>query len=264
MDCFICGGKMAPFLEKDFRLKNLGRCEYERCENCGLVVSKTLYEMPEAQWRALNLECHESYQGTENCDADPRWLERLHRQAEMICELYERGIFSPRERFLDYGCGDGKLADFVNEKLAAPVVEKFDEFMTKPEYLQKVSPAEFGAVMTCSVFEHLIGRRDVEKILRLVKSDGVFLLHTLIAEEIPRDANWFYFLPPHCTFFTNKSMQILYGQYEFCGCAYNVGARMWLMFKDESLWREFCAKDLRGEWALSEKFVEYWKAKPYR
>ena len=264
MECFICGGRMRPFLEKDFGLENLGRCEYERCENCGLVVSKTLYEMPPEKWRALNLECHESYQGSESCDADPRWLERLHRQADLICELYGQKIFRAGERFLDYGCGDGKLADFVNGKISAAAVEKFDEFMTRPEYLQKVSAAEFDAVLTCSVFEHLIGRRDVEKILGLLKPDGVFLLHTLICEEVPRDAGWFYFLPPHCTFFTNAAMKILYRQYGFSGCAYNVGARMWLMFKGAERWREFRAKNLRGEWSYSAEFVDYWKAKPYR
>lgn len=257
---------MRPFLEKDFRLANLGRCEYERCENCGLVVSRTLYEMSSEDWRALNLECHESYQGSENCEADPRWLERLRRQADMICELYGRGIFREGQRFLDYGCGDGKLADMINGKLATTAVEKFDEFMTKPEYLKSVPAAAFDAVATCSVFEHLIGRRDVDKILGLLRPDGVFLLHTLIAEEVPRDANWFYFLPPHCTFFTNAAMKILYRQYRFEGCAYHVESRMWLMFKDGERWQKFLAEreNLHGQWACSREFVDYWKSRPYR
>ncbi len=266
MKCFVCGGEMEFFLNKDFNLENLSRGEYFRCPKCGLVISKTLYEMAPENWRALNLECHESYQGTENCSADPRWLERLQNQAEMLAELFRRGIFGGRS--LDYGCGDGKLAALVEKLLGRSEISNYDEFMARAGYLTaaEISARKFDLVITCSVFEHLLGERDFDKIFDLLTPAGTFALHTLIAEEIPRDASWFYFLPPHCTFLTNRAMAILFERYKFKGCAYNVGARMWLFFRDEEKFRrlEEILPQLSGAWSLDKKFVDYWKAKPYR
>ena len=86
MKCFVCGGEMRPFMKKIFGMKNLDVCEYIRCEDCGLVVAKTIYEMPRSDWEKLNLECHAAYQNTDSLDVDPRWLERLKAQAKVISE----------------------------------------------------------------------------------------------------------------------------------------------------------------------------------
>ncbi|MBQ7453749.1 MAG: hypothetical protein IJS69_01650, partial [Selenomonadaceae bacterium] len=83
MKCFVCGGMMSPFMEKNFGMKHLNFCEYVRCEECGLVVAKTLYEMPRAQWELLNRECHAAYQNTDALAVDPNWLVRLQAQAKI-------------------------------------------------------------------------------------------------------------------------------------------------------------------------------------
>ena len=61
MQCFVCGEEMKPFLEKNFAMDYLDKCEYVRCENCGIVVSQTLYEMPHDKWSALNVEFHNKF-----------------------------------------------------------------------------------------------------------------------------------------------------------------------------------------------------------
>ena len=263
MNCFVCGGEMRPFMKKSFGMKNLDVCEYVRCEDCGLVVAKTLYEMPKKTWEALNHECHAAYQNTDSLDVDPRWLERLRTQAEVLNELLLIEVLDPSARAVDYGAGDGKLSE-----MCKPWLMKFDEYMARPNenYLtaEDLKPASFDFVITCSVFEHLIGAADVEKIFALLKSDGIMALHTLICEEVPQDPNWFYLQPVHCTFWTNAAMKKIFQQYQFSACAYNVESRLWFMFRGRREFLITCAGTSSGTWIFANDFVDYWKVKPYR
>ena len=88
----------------------------------------------------------------------------------------------------------------------------------------------------------------------------------MICEEVPCDPNWFYLATVHCTFWTNKAMTIWYNEHNFKGCAYNLEAQMWLMFKDKNIYEKLKSKvkNLSGSWTLSDNFVDYWKVKPYR
>ena len=266
MNCFVCDSKMTPFMEKNFGMKNLDACEYFRCENCGLVVAKTLYDMPRENWEALNRECHAAYQNTNELDVDPRWLERLHAQAKVLAQLVDCGVIEKSARAVDYGAGDGKLSDYLAEKISAPKLLKFDAYMSRPN--ENYLPAEdltvgtFDFVITCSVFEHLLGAADVEKIFALLTDDGTAALHTLVCEEVPRDSNWFYLQPVHATLWTNDAMKKIFRRYKFVACAYHVESRLWLMFR--SLEKFERLKNFSRDFVFAEDFVDYWKVKPYR
>ena len=271
MKCFVCGGEMKNFLEKDFGMENLGKCEYVRCEDCGLVISKTHYEMSPENWSKLNFECHDKYfHGKVNLEEiDPRWISRLEAQANIFFELIKLGIFKSDWRTIDYGAGSGILADKINSKLQSNWLKKFDAYMAEDDsYLsaEEIKPESFDFLTTSSVFEHLLGKSDVEKIINLVKPDGVMALHTLICDEVPQDKNWFYFYPVHCTFWTNKAMTEIYKNSNFKGCAYNVESGMWFMFKKISDFQKLKSeiKNFTGTWQIDENFVDYWKVKPYR
>ena len=257
MNCFVCGGEMRPFMEKSFGLEYLDACEYVRCDDCGLVIAKTLYDMPHEQWEALNRECHAAYQNTDALAVDPNWLPRLKAQAAVLNDLISRGVIAESARAVDYGAGDGKLAD-----MCKPWLLKYDAYMARPNagYLTELEPATFDFVITCSVFEHLLGAGDVEKIFALLKPDGIAALHTLVCEEVPRDPNWFYLQPVHCTFWTNAAMKKIFKQYDFKACAYNVEARLWLLFKDA----DKIVRLKNSAWIIAEDFIDYWKVKPYR
>lgn len=266
MKCFVCGGEMRPFMKKSFDMKNLDACEYVRCDDCGLVVAETLYNMPRQNWEALNHECHAAYQNTDALAVDPNWLPRLKAQASVLAELINRGVLDKSARAVDYGAGDGKLSNFLAEKISAPWLKKFDAYMARPNenYLSaaELKPASFDFVITCSVFEHLLGAGDVEKIFALLKSNGTAALHTLICEEVPQDPNWFYLQPVHATFWTNAAMKKIFRQYDFKACAYHVESRLWFMFRDAEKFSRL--KNCAGTWSLADDFVDYWKVKPYR
>lgn len=259
MNCFVCGGEMRPFMEKNFGMKYLDTCEYVRCEECGLVVAKTLYDMPRDNWEALNRECHAAYQNTDTLEVDPRWLERLKAQADVLNAMINLGVIDKSARAVDYGAGDGKLSD-----MCKPWLKKFDAYMACPNagYLTELKPATFDFVITCSVFEHLLGAKDVDKIFALLKADGIAALHTLICEEVPRDPNWFYLQPVHCTFWTNAAMKKIFKQYDFKACAYHVESRLWFMFRDIEKFSRL--KNSSSDFVLADEFVDYWKVKPYR
>ncbi len=281
MKCFVCGAEMTPYFEK--KLDSTAKeyidkpeiFEYVRCENCGLVVSKTLYEMSHEDWSAFNTKAHKAVfdQKVDYKIVDPSWLKRLETQANMFVNLVNLGIFKDDWRTIDFGAGDGKLANKINERLKKVWLKKFDAYMEPLDenYLTKdeVKPQSFDFLVSTSVFEHLLGTQgDVEKIIDLIKPDGTMALHTLICEEVPQDPEWFYLLPVpvHCTLWTNKAMSITYKKFGFKGCAYNLPAQMWLFFRDRNLYLELKnnKEKLQGNYFFSDDFVDYWKVKPYR
>ena len=273
MKCFICGEEMQPCFEKNFGLKNLDKCEYVRCPNCKLIIAKTIYELPEKQWEAINYEVHNSVFMNEiiSCtDIDPTVYERFEISADFFNELLKHGIFKADWKTVDYGAGNGALADTTNKKMGMPWLKKFDAYM-KPfgeNYLpaDEIKPGNFDFVVTTSVFEHLLGNRgDVDKVMGLLNSNGVMGLNLFVCEEMPDDPRWFYYMPVHCTFWTNKAMSILYKKSGFKGCVYNVEACMWIMFRDEKAFEKLeSIADKFQQWKLvfSKDFVDYWKIQP--
>lgn len=266
MDCFICGKEMKKYFVKEWSGGVIG--EFVRCPNCGMVINKTMYEMPIQEWIEKNDELHSEYQGTDEMKNDPKWLHRINTQGEIILQLYSLGIFSLTGQCIDYGCGDGKLADCVNKE--QPLILKYDRYMGrgKEGYLrdEEIKTGGFDVVICCSVLEHLIGKREVERVFDLISNEGVLCLHTLVCEEVPQDADWFYLLTVHCTIWTNKAMEILYRNNGFIGCAYSLEAQMWFMFRNEEQFQRLqdAQHELKGTWFFSDRFVDYWKNKPYR
>lgn len=284
MRCFMCDAEMEKYFDKELMFGGGQRHEYIRCLKCGLVIDKTSYETDIALLVDDIKYGHAICQGKdENPPFDPRWIERLEFQAETLAWMFCQDIFPEDAKAVDYGCGDGKLSDMFQRKYSVlaecgnsnekprPAIMKYDKFM-KPEgdesYLSDADMKlhSFDIVVSCSVFEHLFGRKDVGEVLDLLNGTGTFCLHVLICEEVPQDPDWFYLLPDHVTLWTNKAMSILYREYGFCGCAYNVEARMWFFFRDRARFEMLQGRhdSMNGTWLFSDGFLDYWKQKPYR
>lgn len=283
MKCFVCGSEMRDYFKKAMEAET-SEWNYVRCEHCGLVLCQTVYDMPSDEWQMLNDRWEGGYQGRdENPDCDPNWLSRMYRQARLFADVTASGLWEADAHIVDYGCGDGKLEDYMQHELSGsegartsakevcvPKILKYDKYM-RPEgsgdYLEDedVKPGTFDAVVCSAVFEHLRGRSNVEEIIGLLTDRGTFCLHTMVCEEVPLDPDWFYLLPVHCTMWTNKSMGIIYEQYGFVGCAYHVEGRMWFFFRNRQRYELLRSKSpsIPGTWFFSDKFVDYWKQKPY-
>ncbi len=261
MNCYVCGSGMNHFMTKDFEGSfQLSTVDYEKCDGCGFVVSRTHLEMSHDEWQDLNHRVHESYQGLESSPRDPRWLERLNAQRAFISELVDVSICDAGARWVDYACGDGKLV-----ALLAPHgihVEKYDKYMTtgKGSYLSdsELAAKPFDYIINTSVMEHYTSRNDVDAMLSNLSTTGCFLMHTLVRENIPKDPSWFYLLPVHVACHTNRSMQILFEEYGFVSSLYHVPSRLWLWFRetpDGAAQAAAKSADLH----FKEAFVDYWR-----
>jgi hypothetical protein len=264
--CFVCKSMMSPYFTKDFAGKwGLGIADYWRCGACGLVVSKTHLDMSPEEWRELHLRYYSSFVGTEYLDDDPRRLSRLRSQAATIVGLTMAGILPRDLPWVDFGCGDGKLADFLGEY--GLLALKFDRYMASQSeaYLteEQLATLKYSLVINTSVFEHLRSIDTLDENAGLVAESGVLALHTLVRESIPNDPTWFYLLPVHCTFFTNRSMQILFDRWKFEASIYHLESRIWFMFRQNAVSaKSFVEREGRtpgDEYYFKKGFMDYWK-----
>lgn len=265
MKCIICSGEMTYYFSKSFNAFGLEKVDYWRCQDCGFVAAKTLFDMTDAEWAALNHEYHSTYQGKEANPDDPRWTARLQIQANVLSDAAEKGFLNGNGRWLDYACGDGKLSELLQDR--GQNLLKYDRYMSRREdYLDdtELAPGSFDFVITTSVFEHFTQREPFDSVEALVSENGVLGLHTLVSEIVPCDPSWFYLLPVHCAFHTNKSMSLMFEQWDYTSSVYNVDSRLWLWFKQppaDIQERVECAnKRPHGpSYVFKNGFVDYWK-----
>jgi hypothetical protein len=82
---------------------------------------------------------------------------------------------------------------------------------------------------------------------------------------VPKDPEWFYLKPPnHTAFHTNKSMEILMGQWGYAFSIYCPKSKCWVLVK-----RKECRiveklkalnQELQSEWFyFKDGFMDYWK-----
>ena len=130
---------------------------------------------------------------------------------------------------------------------------------------EELKPRSFDLVMHTAVLEHLRFRAQFDAIFNLVSDNGAMLFHTLVTETIPQDADWFYLLSVHCSFFTNRSMQLLFEQNNYRCSIYNVESRLWVWFKQplETIRPRIETANARNDparhYILAGRFVDYWK-----
>lgn len=266
MKCWVCQGTMAPCFTKDFQGQcGLSRVDYWKCDNCGFTAAKTLLDMTPKEWDELNVRYFSDFFGGEYLTDDPRRLPRLHAQAAAIANLAEAGLLPRELPWVDYGCGDGKLPDLLQES-GLPVL-KYDRYVagSGKGYLtdEDLFAANYGLVINTAVFEHVRSITGLDRIAGLVDDAGVLALHVLVPESIPQDPTWFFLLPVHCAFYTNRSMQILFERWKFEASIYHLESRMWFCFRrDAGAARQFVRRmesGAPGQYYFKKGFMDYWK-----
>ena len=272
LSCWVCNASLEDYFSKTFSPKEqecfgLQTANYWRCPQCGLVVSKTHLDMSDETWGSLNHRAHASYQGKDTSpEADPGWLERLQAQAGILADLAKWGVLPSQGPWVDFGCGDGRLADQLAQ-LGRPM-QKFDRYMQGAGFLgeSELKAQPFQLALSCSVLEHVRERDTLDEIASLVDAEqGVLAFHTLVREEVPADPSWFYLLPIHCAFFSNQAMATLLEQWGFRSSLYHVPSRLWFCFRQERpelpdlLRRCDPAGVAGGAYAYKAGFMDYWR-----
>lgn len=118
--CFVCGSKMNDYFVKHEYYpafgKNIDR-KFVRCENCGLVIDQTSYEMSPEERSLINdttvLQVYE--RAIQTGVKDSRRTDRLERQSVFVYQTLRTGIIPNNARIVDYGCATGELVQRVNQ-----------------------------------------------------------------------------------------------------------------------------------------------------
>jgi hypothetical protein len=260
MNCYICEAQTTGYFSKRFDCFGIDTVDYQRCPRCGTVFARTLLELSEMQWQSVCEQYHGSYRGSGNNPNDPNWQLRLQQQADVLLILAERGVVSSQGPWLDHGCGEGELAGMLEARLGR--IARYDRYWHGHDYLEESAliPGHFSVVISTSTLEHLHSRAGMDELAGLVADDGCLALHTLVRGEIPCDPDWFYLLPVHTIFYTNRGMARLFEQWGFSSSLYVVEARLWVWFRKPLKTLLEALGDLISlpGWHATEGFLAYW------
>jgi SAM-dependent methyltransferase len=262
-NCFICGQESEFYFRKHFGEYGLGDVDYNICKSCGFVFSKTHVEMSGREWETLNRTYHVDFEDPDivNSANSPPYL----LQAAMLSVLSNNGLISLKN-CLDWGSGYGRFSGIL-DKYFGITISNYDKYMLpRKNFLSAsdVGKRKFSAVINSAVFEHVTDRRFLDEINSCVADDGCLVFHTVVCETIPQDPEWFYLLPVHCAFHTNKSMALLMEQWNYSCSIYCPASKMWVLFKRIPENVETIVKEINIEFQTDfihykAGFVDYWK-----
>lgn len=270
MKCMICESKTSYYFSKQYseaymRESMGGRVDYQRCDVCGFVASRTHAEMSDKVWAELNFQFHHQHEksGLESDINQPPYIE----QALMLALLGENKLIN-LDSMIDFAAGYGSLSQMLSKyfRIELPV---YDPYVVSGDGgVKYLNPSELGrydTVINSAMFEHVRCRDDLNRVHDLVSHDGCMIIHTLVCERVPNDPEWFYLRPPvHSAFHTNMSMEILMEQWGFKSSIYSPKSKCWVLFREEvgALQNRISAinSELQQPWFYCKKgFVDYWK-----
>jgi hypothetical protein len=243
MNCLICNEKSYYFFNKRFDPpydEYLGTVEYYKCPNCGFVFSKTHAEMDHSIWLEVNSLFHSQIENPniENSSNQPPYLE----QALMIHVLAQNRMISVGNA-IDWAGGHGTLVKLLRKyfQITVPVYEKYMQVQSVNSqssgeaivrYVPQSELTTYETVINSAVFEHVTNRKYLDEINSCVADTGSLILHTVVCENIPQNPDWFYLLPVHCAFHSNRSMELLMHQWKYTSSVYCPSAKCWVLFKE--------------------------------
>lgn len=254
---------MAYSFSKTFDRFGLGKVDYVTCGSCGFCASKTHYELTSEEWERLNLAFHLEH--NRRADDPHNRRERYFQQATMLNLMQRKGFF-PKGPMLDWGSGEGDVSRLARAFFGMEVLN-FDQYITPA--LNAVKQDELkerghALVMSNAVFEHVTARATLDAIESLVAPGGCLAVHTLVPDAVPKDPGWMYLYPVHCSFHTNRSMQVLMDQWGYACSVYNERSKMWVLFKRPAAEIAPKVDELNRElgWnylKFKAGFMDYWK-----
>jgi len=271
MKCIICDSDSSYYFSKTYSeapfnefMREIGTIDYYKCKSCGFVLSKTHCELEEGKWNNLNSQFHHYLERSESKKTinQPPYIE----QAMMLSLLGNNEIISI-DSMLDYAAGYGVLSHLLDKyySLNLPIFDLYVQDEISNRYIHEDDLKTYKTVINSAMFEHVLRREDLDRVNNLVDTNGCLILHTVICENIPNDPDWFYLTPPvHTAFHTNKSMEILMGQWGFSSSIYCPQSKCWVLLKNniDDVENKVTRinQELQCDWLYWKKgFVDYWK-----
>ncbi len=269
MDCMICSRSSTYYFSKryteapfDAFMREIGEVAYRRCDHCGFVFSETHARLHSRDWGRLNEQFHHYNENPDSPINQPPYAE----QAMMLALLRQHGLIAA-DGMLDYAAGYGSLSRLMARYFHLPL-PIYDPYVHAPDldcYVDEPHPGSYRTVINSAMFEHVLTRRDLDRVHELVAPDGCLVLHTVVCENVPCDSDWFYLRPPvHVAFHTNKSMNILMQQWGYQSSIYCPPSKCWVLLRQP--WAQVQAKveavnrELQSTWLVGKDgFMDYWK-----
>lgn len=274
--CMICNQKSFYFFSKTYSKEHPGNSfnnffevAYYKCENCGFVHSKTHQDLSFNDWNNLNNKFHHHYENLPS-NIVPTHQPPYINQSLAIKILVQNNLINI-ENSIDYAAGYGTLSrnlfKYFNFR-----INLFDKYINNSRdninYIPESNLGNYDLVINSAMFEHVIDRSSLDYVNNLVSNEGVFMLHTVVCENVPKDPNWFYLEPiVHTAFHTNKSMSILMKQWGYTASIYAPQAKSWFLFKEKNpkiaslsdILQRINLEMQTTYFYYKDGFVDYWK-----
>lgn len=194
MNCILCGGP-SQFLfrdEKDPRA-------YHHCGACDL-------RFLDPQFRLAAHDEGARYRTHQNDPRDPRYRQFLRPLTDLI-------EASGATDVLDFGCGDGKVVDFVLSPKGIRVANYDPFFVDQPSVLSRT----YDFVAASEVIEHVYSPDTVFPRLRSLLRDGgrLGLMTELWRSELNFET-WYYRRDPtHVAFYSGETCEWIREKFQF-------------------------------------------------
>lgn len=263
MNCLICENEMSFHFSKTFNIFGLEVVDYVLCSHCGFVCSKTHFEMKLEKWEKLNFEVHTHYNSMPD---DPNNNPPPYFEQATMFNILMRFDVIPKNNWVDWASGEGRLS-IILDKCFSLKLNNYDKYINP--IMNQIHESDLinmkcNMVVNSALFEHVTNNETLDSINNLVSDNGVLAIHTLVREEIPKDPNWFYLLPVHCAFHTNRSMSILMEKWGYSCSVYCLASKTWILFKNNPavIRKSVCEINnvVKKEYLFfKEGFVDYWK-----
>ncbi|WDD95959.1 class I SAM-dependent methyltransferase [Burkholderia sp. FERM BP-3421] len=188
--------------------------------------------MTDAQWSQLNSSWHHTFENdlASRTTNQPPYID----QALALTLLAKNGVVELDDA-IDYAAGYGTFSRCMKKyfDIGIPIFDRYVRNQdNRVSYVAEQDLSRYTLVINSAMFEHVLDRDALDEVNRLVRDDGVLMLHTVIAERVPKDPDWFYIdTMVHTAFHTNKSMSLLMDQWGYAASVYSPQAKSWYLFK---------------------------------
>ena len=239
LKCYLCGGKMAPFLRKN-------GYDIFACSGCGLksTALNENYETFVNRFYARGYYTGDPRYAAYASYTSDKWIisRNLRKFLKKVLQYKKSG------KLLDVGCAMGYFVEMAGKAGFDAYGFDASEFAVKKAKAKlngriehgtiqsvKYRPKTFDVITMFDVIEHLGDpAKDLKKLATLLKDDGVLIVatgNTLSRAALVLKRRWTFYIPPqHLFFFTKKNFADLMEANSFTPAEW-FGINKWLSLR---------------------------------